>query len=278
MQPWRTIDSLATSEGRLELRRRGENSFLITIGGRVLMTSVAHRSESALARLACAPIKDAPRPHVLLGGLGMGYTLRAALDELPRRARVTVVDLNQAVVTWCKGPLGPLTGRAIEDPRVRTRVADVARVIAEAPAGSYDAIILDLYEGPHEAVNRASDPLYGQARAGASGHGATSRRRAGHLVGRARPGVRIAPVAGRVRDQPARWRSGRARPRDLSRRARAHAGGKPGDWPQGQVDLADSSRLRAVRRGRRRGREGDRRDFFARPRSPARRRRPGGRR
>ena len=162
MQPWHTIDSLATSEGRLELRRRGENSFLITIGGRVLMTSVAHRSESALARVACAPIKDARRPHVLLGGLGMGYTLRAALDELPRQAHVTVVDLNQAVVTWCKGPLGPLTGRAIEDPRVRTRVADVARVIAEAPAGSYDAIILDLYEGPHEAINRASDPLYGQ--------------------------------------------------------------------------------------------------------------------
>jgi spermidine synthase len=163
MQPWRTIESIATSEGRLELRQRGARSFLITIGGRVLMTSDAHRSENALAQLACQPLAGRPRPRVLIGGLGMAFTLRAALDLLPRAARVTVVDLNRHVVAWVKGPLAALTAGSIEDPRVKTVVADVARVIADAPAGSYDAIVLDLYEGPHQANNRASDPLYGLA-------------------------------------------------------------------------------------------------------------------
>ncbi|HEY0709514.1 MAG TPA: spermidine synthase [Polyangia bacterium] len=163
MRPWQTIDSLETPEGKLELRQRGERDFLITIGGRVLMTSAAHRSETALARLACAPLKERPRAQVLIGGLGMGYTLRAALDELHRTAHVTVVDLNQAVVSWCKGPLGVLTDNALADRRVRVVVADVARVIAAAAPGSYDAIVLDLYEGPHQATNRGSDPLYGRA-------------------------------------------------------------------------------------------------------------------
>ncbi|HEY0714059.1 MAG TPA: spermidine synthase [Polyangia bacterium] len=163
MRPWQTIDSIATREGRLELRQRGERDFLITIGGRVLMTSAAHRSETALAKLACAPIRDRPRAQVLIGGLGMGFTLRATLDELPRAAQVTVVDLNRVVVDWCKGPLAALTAEPLSDRRVRVVIADVARVIAQAAPASYDAIVLDLYEGPHEAVNRASDPLYGRA-------------------------------------------------------------------------------------------------------------------
>jgi spermidine synthase len=163
VRPWQTVDTVATPEGQLELRQRGERDFLITIGGRILMTSAAHRSETALAQLACAPIKDRPRAQVMIGGLGMGYTLRTALDELPRGAHVTVVDLNRVVVDWCKGPLAGLTGDAIADRRVRVVIGDVARVIAQAAPGSYDAIVLDLYEGPHQAVNRPSDPLYGRA-------------------------------------------------------------------------------------------------------------------
>ena len=92
--PWQTIDGIETRAGRLELRRRGERDFLITIGGRVLMTSAAHRSETELARLACAAVAERPRAQLLLGGLGMGYTLRATLDQLPRTARVTVVELT----------------------------------------------------------------------------------------------------------------------------------------------------------------------------------------
>jgi spermidine synthase len=161
--PWRTIDSLATPEGRLELRMRGDRSCLITIDGRVLMTSAAHRSETELAQLACAPLAARAGARVLLGGLGMGYTLRATLDELPATARVTGVELNPAVVAWCRGPLAVLTDNALADRRVKVVVRDVAQVIGAAAAAAYDAIVLDLYEGPHQATSRAADPLYGRA-------------------------------------------------------------------------------------------------------------------
>jgi spermidine synthase len=161
MRPWRTIDSIETPEGQFELRQRGEQDFLITIAGRVLMTSNAHRSEDELARLPCVALAGRARARVLLGGLGMGLTLRAALDRLPSTGRITVAELNPCVVAWCRGPLAVLTDGATADHRVEVVVDDVARVIARAPAGSYDAIILDLYEGPHEATRRAGDPLYG---------------------------------------------------------------------------------------------------------------------
>jgi spermidine synthase len=163
MLPWRTIDSLATPEGRLELRQRGDRSALITIAGRVLMTSAANRSETALAQLACAPIAGRSGAQVLLGGLGMACTLRAALDALPATARVTVVELNATVVAWCRGPLAALTGNALADRRAKVVVRDVARIIGASAPATYDAIVLDLYEGPHQATNRASDPLYGRA-------------------------------------------------------------------------------------------------------------------
>ncbi len=161
MKPWQTIERVETPEGRLELRQRGERDFLITVGGRVLMTSAAHRSEDDLARLASAAMLRRPRPRVLIGGLGMGYTLRAALDELPPAAEVTVVDLNPAVVAWCRGPLAPLTEHAVADRRVRIEIGDVAGAIAGARRGDYDAILLDLYEGPRALPPRAADPLYG---------------------------------------------------------------------------------------------------------------------
>ena len=161
MRPWHTIDSIKTPEGQLELRQRDERDFLITIAGRVLMTSKAHGSEDELARRPCAALAGRTRARVLLGGLGMAYTLRAALDGLPRAARITVAEINPRVVAWCRGQLAGLTDGATTDRRVDVVVDDVARVIARAPAGSFDAIILDLYEGPHEATCRAGDPLYG---------------------------------------------------------------------------------------------------------------------
>jgi spermidine synthase len=162
MTPWKTLATVATAEGALELRRRGEREFLIVIGGRVLMTSTDRRSEQALATLACQALAAAA-PRVLIGGLGMAYTVRAALDVLPVTAQVVVAELTPAVDDWCRGPLAPLTGAAVLDPRVRVVIGDVARVIAEAPRGHYDAIILDLYEGPHAATQRADDPCYGRA-------------------------------------------------------------------------------------------------------------------
>lgn len=106
-------------------------------------------------------------PQVLIGGLGMGCTLRAALDEIPVHARVVVAELNPIVVKWCQGPLASLTGGAVNDPRVAIEIADVASLIRKASlsssAGRYDAIILDLYEGPFEAARERGDYLYGDS-------------------------------------------------------------------------------------------------------------------
>jgi spermidine synthase len=179
---WQTLAAAERPEGRLELRQRGDSEVVITVGGRVLMNGAAHRSEAALAELACRPIAGRPRPSVLLGGLGMGFSLRAALDVLPRRASVLVVEIDPLIVEWCRGPLAALTGRAIGDPRVSVEVADVAAVIARGarasgpPAaantagdreaqegGGFDAILLDLYEGPRTPTQGHDDPLYGRA-------------------------------------------------------------------------------------------------------------------
>jgi len=162
MTPWKTLASVPTEDGVLELRQRGAREFLIVIDGRVLMTSSDRRSEQALATLALAAV-TAGTPRVLIGGLGMAYTVRAALDVVPAGAELVVAELTPAVVDWCRGPLAAVTGAAVLDPRVRVVIRDVARVIAEAPRGHYHAILLDLYEGPHAATQRADDPFYGRA-------------------------------------------------------------------------------------------------------------------
>ncbi len=114
-KPWRQIDSVDTGEGLLELRQRGETDFLITIDKRVLMTSSATSSEIALAEQACAPLRDKKNPRVLVGGLGMGFTLKAAIDTLPADAEVVVAELNPTVLSWCRGPISHLTGGAVDD-------------------------------------------------------------------------------------------------------------------------------------------------------------------
>jgi spermidine synthase len=159
---WNTLATVTTAEGPLELRQRGERDFLIVIGGRVLMTSSAHRSEDALARLAAARLSGRAGTHVLIGGLGMGYTLRAALAAFPVDVHITVAELTSDIVEWCLGPLAVLTDSAAADPRAEFVIDNVAAVIARASA-SYDAILLDLYEGPNAATQRKDDPFYGAA-------------------------------------------------------------------------------------------------------------------
>jgi len=159
-KPWQLIDSVDTDEGALELRQRGESDCLITIDNRVLMSSTANLSEIVLSELACEHVKGRENPRVLVGGLGMGFTLRAALDNLPAAAEVVVAELNPVVLKWCRGPIAHLTERSVDDPRVRVIIDDVANVIRDAAtkggSSRFDAIILDLYEGPYEA-----DHLYG---------------------------------------------------------------------------------------------------------------------
>jgi len=164
-QPWNTVESVATDEGTLELRQRGERDFMIMIGSQVLMNSLANRSEVVLGQLGCGHLKESENPRVLVGGLGMGFTLKAVLDTLPPESRVVVAELNATVLEWCRGPLAGLTGNAVDDPRVTVEIGDVAHRIRRSPAkggdARFDAIILDLYRGPHAKTHHSDDPLYG---------------------------------------------------------------------------------------------------------------------
>ncbi|MFC1817058.1 spermidine synthase [Thermodesulfobacteriota bacterium] len=164
-KPWRIVDSIDIDEGLLDLRQRGETDFLITIDSRVLMNSSANTSEIVLAELACEFLKNKKNPRVLVGGLGMGFTLKAAIDNLPADAEVVVAELNPIMVKWCRGPLAHLTGGAVDDPRVKVVIDDVAAVIRYAvmkgKGNRFDAIILDLYEGPYEGDRGRGEYLYG---------------------------------------------------------------------------------------------------------------------
>ncbi|NTW58902.1 MAG: spermidine synthase [Nitrospirae bacterium] len=163
-QPWQTIDRIERQDNMLELRKRGDRDFLLLVNGRVLMNSSASRSEVALGEQACRLVTDRPRPRVLIGGLGMAFTLRAALDALPASAQVVVAELEPAVVTWCRGPLADLTQCAVNDPRVLVETDDVAAVIIAATrkgAERYDAIVIDLYTGPSADSDAHFDPYYG---------------------------------------------------------------------------------------------------------------------
>jgi spermidine synthase len=161
---WHTIGEAETPDGILELRSRGERDFLIMINNRVLMNSSSSRSEIALGEQACKLVATRKNPRVLIGGLGMALTLRAALDSLPVSAMFVVAEINPVVVSWCRGPLARLTQNAASDPRVAIVIDDVAKVIvqsARTEAQKFDAIILDLYEGPGSATDEKNDPFYG---------------------------------------------------------------------------------------------------------------------
>lgn len=158
VRPWEVLDTVDTDEGPLQLRRRGDSDYMITIDGRPLMISSGNRSEIELSVEACKAHKN-PR-QVLVGGLGMGFTLRAALDSVGPDAQVTVAELTPKVVEWCQGEMAHIIGDACADTRTKIVVDDVAKVIASAPS-KWDVIILDLYEGPHDATQRKNDPFYG---------------------------------------------------------------------------------------------------------------------
>jgi spermidine synthase len=163
MIPWELIDSsqVPGSGGELRLYRRGRE-FSIMVNGSELMNSRAHGSEDALAELACERIADFPSPRVLVGGLGMGYTTAAALRRLGAEARVIVAELVPAVVEWNRGPLSDLAGHPLSDARVAVREIDVIKVLKEA-LQSYDAILLDVDNGPEGMTRRGNDWLYSRA-------------------------------------------------------------------------------------------------------------------
>jgi spermidine synthase len=160
--PWSLIDTAKVPDGgELRLMRRGAE-FSISMGQNELMNSRLSGSEEALATAACAPIRERRRPHLLIGGLGMGFTLRATLGQLGHDARVVVAELVPAVVRWAHGPLAEVFGSSLVDPRVSIREVDVS-VLMRASASAYDAILLDVDNGPEGLTRKANDELYGAA-------------------------------------------------------------------------------------------------------------------
>jgi spermidine synthase len=160
MIPWQKVGTATTPDGGvLTLWRRGAE-LSIRVGGDELMNSRQHFSEDELGRLACGKLGEGAA--VLVGGLGMGFTLRAVLDHLPTGGRVDVAELLPEVVQWNREHLGDLARRPLEDPRTRLIEGDVARVIAAA-AGGYDAILLDVDNGPTALTAGGNAGLYGDA-------------------------------------------------------------------------------------------------------------------
>jgi spermidine synthase len=170
MLPWIHLDTATVpGGGELKLLQRGRE-FSINAGATTLMNSRMNGSEIALADVACARLEGRKNCTMLIGGYGMGFTLRAALAGLAADARVTVVELVPAVLKWARGPMADLTGGCLKDPRVTIREGDVGGMIASARA-RFDAILLDVDNGPDGLSRAANDRLYDQ-------HGLKAARRA----------------------------------------------------------------------------------------------------
>ena len=148
----------APDGSRLELYQHDQD-FVITVDRHDLMVSRAHESELELARLGCAHLADQAKPTVLVGGLGMGYTLRQALDLLSAQATVVVAELLPEIVRWNQDYLGELTNHPLKDPRVVLQVGDVAEVIRKSP-GAFDSVLLDVDNGPEAITDARNDQLY----------------------------------------------------------------------------------------------------------------------
>jgi spermidine synthase len=163
MKPWELLGETRTPEGHDVRLTRQDGEYVILVDGKTLMSSRRHGSEDALATLTFRHLQPVEQPHVIVGGLGMGFTLRATLDLLPPAAIVTVVELLPAVIEWNRGPLGSLAGHPLTDPRVRIQVADVARTLRHSGLSRFDAILLDVDNGPAAFTAAANRGLYDNA-------------------------------------------------------------------------------------------------------------------
>ena len=160
MIPWIQIDKVQVpgAEVELSLMRRG-TEFSMKLGQNELMNSRLSGSEQALATLSCKRIEGVKQPCILIGGLGMGFTLRAALAVLGAEARIIVAELVPSVIAWARGPMAELFGGSLTDPRAEIREADVADVIGSSPS-AFDAVLLDVDNGPEGLIRKANDALY----------------------------------------------------------------------------------------------------------------------
>ncbi len=159
MKPWELLGEAHTPDGTLLALTRRDRQYVILADGKSLMSSLMHGSEEALATIGCRRACTRERPSVLVGGLGMGFTLRATLDVLPPDAVVVVAELLPAVVEWNRGPLGTLASHPLEDRRVTLVVGDVADTL-KSSRKRFDAVLLDVDNGPDAFTAPANDELY----------------------------------------------------------------------------------------------------------------------
>ena len=168
MIPWKSLDSAQVPDGSAQMclyARGGEYS--IRVNGCELMNSRVHGSEDALAEFACARIGSRPSPRILIGGLGMGFTTAAALQRLDGEGRVLVAELLPKVVEWNLKFLGELNGHPLKDPRVTVQETDVS-LILKSENQAFDAILLDVDNGPAGLTRTGNNWLYGEAGAKAA--------------------------------------------------------------------------------------------------------------
>ena len=167
MKPWELLAEARTPDGTLLTLTRRDTELVIMAGGKILMSSRMHGSEEAMAVMAfkrlglsgAGPRRSLDGACVLVGGLGLGYTLRATLDLLPPDATVVVAELIPAIVDWHRGPLAALADRPTEDPRVQVEVKDVIATLRSSP-GRFDAILLDIDNGPEAFTESGNTGLY----------------------------------------------------------------------------------------------------------------------
>lgn len=159
MKPWEVIGRTRTPDGTALTLTRHTSEYIISANTQVLMSSRMHGSEDALGVHGCATARTQPHPVVLIGGLGMGFTLRAALDVLPASAQVLINELVPAVVEWNRGPLGALAGHPLDDARTRIVEVDVATTL-HTSRSCFDAVILDVDNGPAALTTASNARLY----------------------------------------------------------------------------------------------------------------------
>lgn len=148
MKQWTLVDQTFTPDGKILSLHEHDGSYVIRVGGTELMSTRQHASEELLAELACANLRTSRGARILIGGLGFGFTLRAALSMLAADAAVFQVEILDAVIGWNRNAAFPLASDSLADPRVRLLQQDVGEVIRKAARGAFDSIILDVDNGP----------------------------------------------------------------------------------------------------------------------------------
>ena len=212
MIPWVRLDAVQSDDGpELRLMQRGAE-FSIMLGSNELMNSRLSGSEEALARLAAERLADRPAARMLIGGLGMGFTLRAALASLGQGGRITVAELVPEVIAWARGPMAQVFGGCLDDPRVSLFAGDVGKLIGQT-AGQWDAILLDVDNGPEGLTRTGNDALYSAAQTGGRVPGANAPAASSRSGPRRHPAFtwRLRPGRG---SRTTRFRSGQTARKD----------------------------------------------------------------